>query len=263
MQRTTIGCLVCQVFGKTARSGTLLRAGKLAGNLAKEPTFCLVTPPPQPSPVSVTTVIDTFTPDDWHHFYEAMRGQGPRPLLLHALSFVQAPTIPYDESPLLAVDVGCGEGRDTAELLRRGFRVFAFDGQEEAIHRLVSRDDIPLEAKQRLTARVIRYEYAAWPRCNFLNAAFALPFCPPDLFPVLFERSVVSLLPGGVFCGQLFGERDEWAGKPGMTHHTKPEAEAALAPLEILHFEEEERDGTTANGTHKHWHIFHFIARKV
>jgi trans-aconitate methyltransferase len=202
---------------------------------------------------------DAFTPDDWHHFYDAMRGQGPRPLLLQALQHV---SYDPDETPRLAVDLGCGEGRDTAELLRRGFRVFAFDGQEDAVYRLLSREDIPHEAKSRLTARVIRYEYAAWPRCNLLNAAFALPFCPPESFPALFNQSVTSLLPGGIFCGQLFGDRDEWATKPAMTHHTREQAEATLAPLHILHFAEEERDGTTASGTPKHWHIFHFIAKK-
>jgi trans-aconitate methyltransferase len=41
-----------------------------------------------------------------------------------------------------AVDLGCGAGRDTAELLRRGWRVLAIDAEAEAIRRLLERRDL-------------------------------------------------------------------------------------------------------------------------
>ena len=47
-----------------------------------------------------------------------------------------------------------------------------------------------------------------------------------------------------------------------MTHHTRAKVESLLAPFAIEHFVEEERDGTTANGSPKHWHLFHIVARK-
>jgi hypothetical protein len=67
-----------------------------------------------------------------------------------------------------------------------------------------------------------------------------------------------------VFCGQLFGTRDEWqATRPHMTFHTREQVEKLLSGMEALYFDEEEKDGTTANGTPKRWHVFHFIARNV
>jgi hypothetical protein len=33
-------------------------------------------------------------------------------------------------------------------------------------------------------------------------------------------------------------------------------------PFEIIEFIEEEKEGSTAAGTNKHWHVFHFIVRK-
>jgi hypothetical protein len=36
-----------------------------------------------------------------------------------------------------------------------------------------------------------------------------------------------------------------------------------LFGLELLEFIEEEKDGMQANGQEKHWHVFHFIARKI
>jgi hypothetical protein len=38
--------------------------------------------------------------------------------------------------------------------------------------------------------------------------------------------------------------------------------ERLLAPFAVEHFGEDEHEGTTANGTPKHWHLFHIIARK-
>jgi 2-polyprenyl-3-methyl-5-hydroxy-6-metoxy-1,4-benzoquinol methylase len=40
------------------------------------------------------------------------------------------------------VDLGSGEGRDTVELLRQGWRVLGIDGEAEAIARLQGRPDI-------------------------------------------------------------------------------------------------------------------------
>lgn len=211
-------------------------------------------------PRRATLEPDRFTAEQYRDYYDAMQGKGPRELLLQTLELFDRWNA--SEGVRLAVDIGCGEGRDTAELLRQGFRVFAFDGQEEGIQRLLSRPDLPPNADVNLTARVIRYEYASWPRCNLANAAYSLPFCPPDVFPLLWQRIRVSLLSGGLFCGQLFGDRDGWAGQHSMTHQTRQEAEALLSPFQIEHFSEEEHDGTTAVGTPKHWHVFHFIARK-
>jgi hypothetical protein len=73
---------------------------------------------------------------------------------------------------------------------------------------------------------------------------------------------VSSLGRGGRFCGQLFGDRDEWSPDEEMTFHTRDEAESLLADFEVERFDEVEEDSKTALGEPKHWHVFNVIARK-
>lgn len=104
----------------------------------------------------------------------------------------------------------------------------------------------------------------AFPTAHYdlVNAQYALPFIKPDLFAQVFQHMLDSLKVGGVFAGQLFGERDTWATTETMTFHTRSEVEELFRPLDVLVFEEEETDGPTALGAMKHWHVFHVIARK-
>jgi hypothetical protein len=97
---------------------------------------------------------------------------------------------------------------------------------------------------------------------DLVNASFSLPLCPPDRFPGLWCRIVASLKVGGRFAGQLYGDHDGWAGRPGMTHIDRAAAERLLADLELELFEEEEVDSVTPRGKPKHWHIFHVVARR-
>jgi membrane dipeptidase len=188
----------------------------------------------------------------WRRFgrYFDCAGDDPRPTLLAALDRF--------ETPGLAVDLGAGTGRDTAELLRRGWRVIAIDREQEAIERLlalVGPDAAGLET------RIAPYTEASWPECDLVNASYSLPFCPPHEFEALWRRIVDSLRAGGRFCGQLFGVHDEWAGT-GLVVLTRAEVERLLEPFEVERLDEVDQAGSTATGSWKHWHLFHVVARK-
>ena len=90
----------------------------------------------------------------------------------------------------------------------------------------------------------------------------SLPLCLPEQFPALWRRILVSLKPGGRFSGQLYGDRDSWAGRPGLTHLDRSAAERLLRDLRVELFEEEETDSVTPRGKPKHWHIFHIVAQR-
>jgi tellurite methyltransferase len=193
---------------------------------------------------------------DWRRYYEAA-GDEPRETLLFALGRFD------EEEPRdrFAVDLGCGTGRDTLELLRRGWRVLAIDGQAEAIDRLLARRDV-VATGGRLHTQVSRFEDAEWPGADLVNSSFALPFCPPRAFREVWHRIGSTLRPGGRFSGQLFGDRDGWSGERELTFHTRAEVEALLESFEVERLDEVEQDGTTAVGTPKHWHLFHVVARR-
>lgn len=194
----------------------------------------------------------------WAAYYQKTGDRPPRPTLLFALDRFDAEG--PDTAPRLAVDLGCGGGRDTVEMLRRGWRVFAVDAEAAALDAIRARDDFPAGAE--LDGIVARFEDADWPACDLVNSSFALPLCPPEAFTRVWRRIQESIRPGGRFAGQLYGERDSWAGRGGMTFHSRAQAEALLEGLEAELFEEEEDDSTTVRGEAKHWHIFHIVARR-
>lgn len=199
---------------------------------------------------------------DWPGYFAASAGRPPRDTLLGALDRFEAEGVPAGcDEPPLAVDLGCGEGRDTAELLRRGWRVVAIDGHEEAFERMQKRTDI--ERWDRLEMRLSAFEECQIPACRLLNASFSLPFCEPARFAGLWKVLTLAIVPGGRFAGQLFGDRDSWAKLPDRSHQTRDEVERLLKPFEIELLQEEERDGTDCSGAGKRWHVFHVIARKV
>jgi tellurite methyltransferase len=203
-----------------------------------------VVPAPHTHPIS--SVSGAFS-----DYYDATQGRPPRRTLLAALDRF--------ETAGFAVDLGCGDGRDTVELIRRGWSVLAIDAEAEAIARLKAR----VPAGVALETRVARFETADWPACDLVNASFALPLCAPDAFPALWQKIARSLRPGGRFAGQLYGERDGWAGWPGMTHLNRDAARALFDAFALELFEEEESDAVTPRGRPKHWHIFHVVARRL
>jgi SAM-dependent methyltransferase len=195
----------------------------------------------------------------WSSYYQAVEGRPPRETLVTALNLFEAEANSSQMRPF-AVDLGCGNGRDTAELLRRGWRVLAIDGQAEAIEALRQQKDIN---RTYLEARVQKFEALTLPPdVDLINASFCLPFCPADHFPDLWEVIVTALKPGGRFCGQLFGDRDSWASLANILTHPRSEVEQFLHPFIVEFFEEEEHPGKTALGEDKYWHIYQIVARK-
>jgi SAM-dependent methyltransferase len=208
-----------------------------------------------PEPINYSAESKVFE-RDWSAYYSAVVGRPPRDTLLAALERFDA----EQAGEKFAVDLGCGDGRDTVELLRRGWRVLAIDGEQEAIARLLSRPDVNRDC---LETQAVRFEEVNLPeQIDLVNASFSLPFCPPEHFPSVWEKIVASLRPGGRFCGQLFGDRDSWAIYTSVTHHTREQVEELLQPFELEMFVEEEHPGQTALGEEKYWHLFQIVARK-
>lgn len=201
----------------------------------------------------------------WDAYYRNTTDRGPRKTTLFALERFEkeAGGASKTRRPL-ALDLGCGSGRDTIEMLKRGWRVLAIDAEPTALERLRARRELPSGA--RLETRLARNEDTALPGALLVNSSFALPLCPPEAFLPLWSRCLAALLAGGRFAGQFFGEQDSWAGpdagKTGITFLSRRQAEDLLSGLDVEYFAEEESDSTTPRGKTKHWHVFHVVARK-
>ena len=186
---------------------------------------------------------------DWSRFYSFTKDSPPRPLLVRAASLASRNG--------RALDLGAGAGRDTRYLLEQGFHVTAVDAEAHSVAMLKALPQANLHVVQS------SFETFAFATYDLISSQFALPFTPPKHFPEVFSRMKAALAPGGIFAGQLFGIHDQW-NTPGSTTTflRRAEAESLLADLETLEFTEEDADGHVADGSPKHWHVFHVLARK-
>jgi SAM-dependent methyltransferase len=209
--------------------------------------------PDQPAPAK--RAMDHAAVRDWPAYYAAMVGKPARETLTAALAAFER----EGSAPGFAVDLGCGEGRDSLELLRRGWRVLAIDSHPDAFDLMVPR--VPAAQRPRLETLLARFESARWPAADLVNASYALPFCDPGAFPAVWARITRSLRPSGRFAGQLFGDRHTWASLPDRSHHSEAEARALLRGLEVEEFRVEEKDDAGADGRPIHWHVYHIVAR--
>ncbi len=196
---------------------------------------------------------------DWPAYFDVVLGKPARPTLLRAIELIGEGA----DSDLFAVDLGCGEGRDTLALLRRGWRVLGIDRHPRAFELLLPRLEDGL--RERFESQLASFADVQLPPANLVNASYSLPFCEPGRFARLWGEIVNSLRRrgGGVFAGQFFGERDDWAALEDRSHFTEQEVRGMLDGFDVVQFEVEEQDKPDAFGNAKHWHIFHVVARWV
>ncbi|MCC7440629.1 MAG: class I SAM-dependent methyltransferase [Bdellovibrionales bacterium] len=196
----------------------------------------------------------------WSLYYQAVQSLPPHRTLLEALDRFDAE--PKSSKPRQALDLGAGSGRDSVEILRRGWRVLAVDLSPEGLEELRLRCPEPL--RPRLETREISFHEIGFPQCDLINASFSLPFAPKDAVHATWKRIRAALLPGGRFAGHFLGDRDEWATPDAsdLTFFNREEARELLRGLEIESFTEKDEKGATAQGAPHHWHVFSVVAKR-
>jgi tellurite methyltransferase len=187
---------------------------------------------------------------DWGDFIRITQGQSAWPQLVRAAALLARPGD--------ALDLGAGGGRDSAHLLRAGWRVTAVDASpyaRAALRRL------PHQRRLRFVeSRIEDFEPESY---DLVNAQYSLPFVAPPRYAATLRRLQAAVRPGGVFAATFFGPRDAW-NRSGAELNFAGEAavRSLFAGWELVELKEVEEDGQTADGTPKHWHVFHLIARR-
>lgn len=189
---------------------------------------------------------------NWDEYYRAVEGRPVRQLLIDAVEKF--------ESPGFAIDVGCGGGIETRELLRRGWEVLALDREESAFEYL--RAGLSESELSRLTTRRVSFAELELPPADLIWAGLSLPFCEPDQFSSLWHTITDAVRPGGRFAGDLFGVRHVWRSNPEMTFLTSEQMENSLHEFEIERMTEVDEDRPTAFEGMQHWHACAVVARK-
>lgn len=189
--------------------------------------------------------------EDWYHDYhrETRFEKQPEETLVKALRI--------HSRPGLAVDLGCGTGKDTLYLLKKNWKVLAHDGEGRALK--ILRNRVPSSKADRLETLVAPFSEMELPdNVDLINASYSLPYCPPADFDACWAKIIDSLVVGGRFSGQFFGNRDEWAHNPSISTVSKQELRDMLARFEIEYLDEDEGRSRAAR-----WHVFHVVAKKV
>ena len=195
--------------------------------------------------------------DGWKDYYQKIKGRPPRQLLLDALACFNND---LEEDRRFAIDLGCGDGTETALLLERGWDVLAIDGEPASIEYLLAK--VPEEGRAHLRTQVTKFENVTLAPADLIHASFSLPFCRTEHFDTFWAKIVDAVKPGGRFAGQFFGVRDSWADSDDMTFHTEDQVRNMFESFVIESFHEQDEDGSSASGP-KHWHVFTVIARKM
>lgn len=242
-------------------------------------------PKPVPSTRPRKKAMDYAADADWPGYFTAIAGSPARETLLTALQFFERDDARPGVRPprtRTALDLGCGEGRDTRELLRRPgpvrWQVVAHDGSAEGLD-LLTRSLTPAERRRIRTVQAYMEDIpsrfraglpapaiAARPRIaqfDLVNASFVIPFCKPRAFPALWSWITARIAPGGRFAGQLFGDRDTWAHVRRTTGIPRARLDRLFSGFILEQLREDETDGVTTMGEPKHWHVYHIVARAV
>ena len=101
---------------------------------------------------------------DWKAYYDNVANRPPRKTIRTALAAFKQPGI--------AIDLGCGDGRDTVVMLRQNWTVLAIDKEPDAITRLLARPHINTE---QLTTQIVSFEELQLPESvDLINASIYL-----------------------------------------------------------------------------------------
>lgn len=199
---------------------------------------------------------------NWIAYYHRLmkKNTPPRELLLKAITNFDKGVI---NKPKFAIDLGCGAGCDTIELLRCGWSVLAIDSQPTAIANLLSVVQGASSVNQLQTKLASFETLNSLPNANLIHASFSLPFLRPVYFYKFWKIILETLDSGDRFSGSFFGLHDSWRVRPDMTFLNREMVCNLFAQFKMEFFEEEEKDDVDALGYYKHWHKFFIVAKKI
>ena len=200
-------------------------------------------------------------PKSWSRYYARTRTEKPNPHLAFALSRIRGRA----RDCRVAMDGGCGAGRDTAFLLTAGFDVHAFDPDARSI--TICEDRFRDLLGRGCFMHRADFVSAHYHPCAAFVATASLFFTRPATFADVWSRITSAIEPGGVFCGNLLGVRDTWASPEADTVGvvTAFESHAArnlFGGFDIARWHERDETGATVSGNAKHWHTFHVVGVK-
>lgn len=123
---------------------------------------------------------------------------------LNVLNFIS-----LNVSPGKAVDLGCGAGRDTIELLKNNWSVLSIDKEDTES---IIREQLNQKESENFKFKKCFFGEMNLPKVDLIVANFSLPFSKKELFSGIWKNITNSLSDERVFCWKFFG-RKRYMGK--------------------------------------------------
>ncbi len=198
------------------------------------------------------------------NYYQASFGKPANAVTLKAIELFGKD----EKSKVQALDLGCGEGRDTIALLKRGWQVVAVDKKSQAFHWL-NRHEAVQDHADSLICVEMSFEdliISNLPVDSFdlIIANWSLPFCSKKHFSSVWQKLISHTKIGGRFAGNFFGKNHSWnLERPWLVFLDKTEVLNLFDSFAIEEFEEIEYDELSACGEEVHWHTYSVIAKRI
>ncbi|MGE3318468.1 MAG: class I SAM-dependent methyltransferase [Candidatus Berkiella sp.] len=193
----------------------------------------------------------------WEAYFKSKLRDPPAGFVVTALNALQQSNPPGRK---VAIDLGCGVGHETLELLKKGYHVVAIDGQPQAFDYM---KQLPMmhQYEGNLKTVVSSFEklnFAELPEADMIVASFALPFMKANDFNRVWTEVKGKIKPGGYFVGNFFDPDDSFFAqkfRSSMTFHNKVQAMALFHGFQIVGFQEVNTPASKP-GTMNHYYAF-------
>lgn len=188
---------------------------------------------------------------DWPLYFEKTKDSPARENLQRAIKLFEEENICAS-----AVDIGSGAGNDIRFLLKKGWKIIAFDKDPTSIKMIQNE----FGSASNLTLIQADFSQIKFEKVELINCSYVLPFCEVNYFDKLMTLIQENIKPNGRFSGNFFGNHHEWVE---CTLKTKEEVLEMFKDFEIEYFMETEVDKKSALGVDTHFHNFDLVAKKL
>lgn len=196
----------------------------------------------------------------WDAYFKSKLNDPPAGFVVEALNALQ-----QNNPNKIAIDLGCGVGHETLELLKKGYHVVAIDGQGQAFDYMKQLPNMP-QYESHLKTVVSSFEklnFAELPEADIIVASFALPFMKPEDFNRVWTQVKSKIKPGGYFVGNFFDPDYNFFQakfRASMTFHSKAQAMALFHGFQIVGFQEVNAPALKAGAMN---HYYAFVGKKL
>jgi tellurite methyltransferase len=210
----------------------------------------------------VSATSDQLPKGPWHEYFQSHINARPHDLVTKAFELIGK------KKNATIVDLGAGNGKDIANILKAGAIVYAYDADPESVNLIDKRFKYYIKSDKLFIHQLFFEDLKVLPKADMIIALHSLPFMRQDKFLKFWQVIQNALVPNGIFVGTFFGEKHYLKRNPEQPKLFRLSREEVLnlfKNFKILNFYEEieyDEESSKSWGTDQFDHRYKVIARK-